>query len=150
VLSAQPAGAAAATETGTVRGRVVEAGSQRPVADAQVSVVGSTLGTVSNAAGEFVLPRVPVGTRTLQVRRIGFGARTEQVNVTAGGTARVDVTLSQAAAQLDQVVVTGTAQATTRRTLGNAITQLDVVDLTEKSTTANVSDLCSPRPPGCS
>ena len=150
-LRAQPAGsprAAAPTEVGIVRGRVVEAGSLRPVTDAQITIVGTTIGTVSNAAGDFTLPRVPAGARSLLVRRIGYGARTQAVNVPAGGDVRVDVVLAQAAAQLDQVVVTGTAQATTRRTLGNAITQLDVADLTEKSTLANVSDLLQSKSPG--
>jgi TonB-linked SusC/RagA family outer membrane protein len=147
-LPAQVPGAVSATEVGIVRGRVLEAGSQRPVADAQVSVVGTTIGTITNASGEFVLPRVPAGTRSLLVRRIGFGASTREINVAAGGETRLDVTLAQAAAQLDQIVVTGTATATTRRTVGNAITQLDAAELTEKSTFTNVTDLLQSKSPG--
>ncbi len=137
-----------ATETGVVRGRVVEAGSQRPIGDAQVLVVGTTAGTITNAAGEYVLPRVPAGARTIRVRRIGFGAADRAVTVAAGQDARADVTLSAAASTLEQVVVTGTGVATTRRTLGNSITQLDAAEVTAKSTLANVTDLLQSKTPG--
>ena len=109
-----------AAQTGTVRGRVIEAGSERPVADVQVLVVGTSTGTVTNALGEYVLPRVPAGARTVRVRRIGFGAVERPVMVTAGAEARLDVTLAQAASQLDQVVVTALGQTTTQRALGTS------------------------------
>jgi TonB-dependent SusC/RagA subfamily outer membrane receptor len=109
-----------AQATGTVRGRVVESGSQRPIPDAQVSVVGSTQGGVTGATGEFVITNVPVGDRRLRARRIGFQAAEQAVAVTAGATARAEFTLSTAAAQLDQVVVTALGQQAQQRTLGVA------------------------------
>jgi TonB-linked SusC/RagA family outer membrane protein len=145
------AGASSAAQPaafGIVRGRVIESGSQRPVNEAQIQVVGTTIGAVTNAAGEYTLPRVPVGARTIRVRRIGFGAREVAVTVEAGAEARADVTISQAAAQLDQVVVTGTGTATTRRTLGNAVTQLDVAELTQRASVTNVTDVLQSRTPG--
>jgi len=147
-----PAGAGAAgvpaAQTGTVRGRVVESGSQRPVAEAQVSVSGTNIGTITNGAGEFTIARVPAGAATIVVRRIGFAARSQQVQVPVGGEVRLDVAISQAAAQLDQVVVTGTATATTRRTLGNSVVQLEASELTQKSSMANVTDLLQSKTPG--
>jgi TonB-linked SusC/RagA family outer membrane protein len=109
-----------AQATGTVRGRVVESASQRPIPDAQVSVVGSTQGAVTNATGEYVIPNVPVGDRRLRARRIGFQAGEQAVAVTAGATVRAEFTLAAAAAQLDQVVVTALGQEAQQRTLGVA------------------------------
>lgn len=135
-------------DVGTVRGRVIESGSQRPVADAQVVVTGTTVGAVTNATGEYVLPRVPAGQRTVRVRRIGFGAVDRTVTVAAGAEVRLDVAISQSATSLEQVVVTGTAQATTRRTLGNSVVQLEAADLVQKSSLANVTDLLQSKTPG--
>ncbi|MBA3890124.1 MAG: hypothetical protein H0X64_06305, partial [Gemmatimonadaceae bacterium] len=42
-------GALDAQATGTIRGRVVETGSMRPISDAQVSVEGTMLGALTNA-----------------------------------------------------------------------------------------------------
>jgi TonB-linked SusC/RagA family outer membrane protein len=137
-----------AQSTGTVRGRVIEAGSQRPVADAQVSVVGSTVGAITNAAGDYVIANVPAGARQLRVRRIGFQAAEQAVTVTSGATVAVNFTMTQAAAQLDQIVVTGTGGATTRRTVGNAITTINAAELTRENSISNVSEILQSKTPG--
>ena len=137
-----------AQTTGTIRGRVVESGGQRPVSDAQVAVVGTTLGGITGASGEFVIVNVPAGARQLRVRRIGFQAQERAVTVNAGATATVNFELAQSAAQLDQVVITGTAGAVERRTVGNAITQLDVAELTQKNSILNVNEVLQGKTPG--
>ena len=58
---------------GLLRGTVYEAGSQRRLAGANVRLLGTVLGTISNLQGEFVIPRVPVGQYRLRVSMIGFG-----------------------------------------------------------------------------
>ena len=139
---------ATAQATGSVRGRVIETGSQRPVTDAQVSVVGTAIGAITNAAGEYVIANVPAGAQQVRVRRIGFQATTQAVTVTSGATVRADFTISQSAAQLDQVVVTGTAGAVERRTVGNSITQLDVADLTRTNSVQSVNEVLQGKTPG--
>ncbi len=118
--SAQAAAQApSVAQVGVVRGRVTEAGSQRPVPDAQVLVVGTSTGAVTNAAGEYTL-RAPAGARVLQARRIGFASVQQSVTVAAGGEARADFALAQAASRLDQVVVTAHGRTTEQRVLGSA------------------------------
>jgi TonB-linked SusC/RagA family outer membrane protein len=135
-------------QTGTIRGRVSEAASQRPVADAQVTVAGTTLGAATNANGQYVLTNVPAGNRELVVRRLGYARRSQTVTVPAGGEGRADFTLSPTASQLEAVVVTGTVGAAERRTVGNAVTQLDVRDIAEKATVTTVSEVLQARSPG--
>ncbi len=139
---------ATAQGTGTVRGRVIETGSQRPIADAQVSIVGAPVGAITNAAGDYVIANAPGGTQQLRVRRIGFQANTQPVTVNAGGSVTLNISLVAAAAQLDQVVVTGTGAATTRRTVGNAITTINAADLTRQNTISNVSEILQSKTPG--
>jgi TonB-linked SusC/RagA family outer membrane protein len=139
---------ATAQSTGTIRGRIIEAGSQRPIADAQVAIVGTTLGAVTNAAGDYLIANAPAGAQQLRVRRIGFQANTQAVTVNSGATATLNVTLTQAAAQLDQVVVTGTGGATTRRTVGNAITTINAAELTQSNSISNVSEILQSKTPG--
>ncbi|HVT40918.1 MAG TPA: carboxypeptidase regulatory-like domain-containing protein, partial [Gemmatimonadaceae bacterium] len=138
----------AAQAVGTIRGRVLAAGTQRPVADAQVTVLGSGVGALTGENGDFVLAQIPAGARQLQVRKVGFARVMQSVNVAAGGDARVDLMLNVAVAQLDATVVTGTAGATEKRTLGNAITQIDVADIVNKSSIDNVTEALQSKTPG--
>src|SRR5688500_15234162 len=102
---------AAAQSTGTIRGRVVEAGSGRPLADAQVSMTGTLFRAVTNGNGEFTIANAPAGAAEISARRIGYSRSTQSVSVPAGATISTTFQLSQAASQLDAVVVTGTGGA---------------------------------------
>ena len=137
-----------AQTTGTVRGRVTEAGSGRGLSDAQVTVSGTTRGGVTNPNGDYAIDNVPAGSYTVVVRRLGYARKTAQVTVTAGGTARADFDLSIAATQLDAIVTTGTAGAVEKRTVGNAITQIDAADVTAKTNVSTVTDILVGRSPG--
>src|SRR4051812_9937635 len=79
------ASAAAAQATGTIRGRVIDGATARPIADASVTLTGTRLGAVTNSAGDFSMLGVPAGTYEIAARRIGFGRTARQVVVTAGG-----------------------------------------------------------------
>ena len=114
-----------AQETGTVQGQVVDANSQRPLSDAQVSIVGTGIGQLANASGRFLLLNVPAGQHTVRVELIGYGFSEQTVTVSAGQAAIVDFTLSATAIALDELVVTGVGAETTRRALGTTVDVLN-------------------------
>jgi TonB-linked SusC/RagA family outer membrane protein len=147
-LLAFAASAAAAQASGTIRGRVIDAATDRPIQDASVTLTGTRLGAVTNAAGDFSMVNVPTGTYEIAARRIGYGKTARPIVVAAGAEVRADLGLRQAASTLDAVVVTGTAGDVEKRTLGNSITQLDVADLTSKTTVTNVTEVLQSKTPG--
>src|SRR5688572_15003809 len=79
-----PFNIAVAQNTGSIRGRVTESVGQRPIPEVQLLVVGTGSGALTNANGEFVIVNVPVGSRTVRVRRLGFVPTERTVTVTAG------------------------------------------------------------------
>jgi TonB-dependent SusC/RagA subfamily outer membrane receptor len=125
MLLAAPLALNAQAATGTIRGKVTEASSGRGLAEAQIQVVGTRVGALSQTSGEYVLTAVPVGARVVQIRRIGFQPVNKTVQVLAGGTATVDVALSVSAINLSEVVVTGTASPTEKRRVGTSIATVD-------------------------
>ena len=133
--------------TGTVRGRVTDANTGRPIDAVQVTITGRNQGAVTNASGDYTIAAVPLGSQELRARRIGYASRARTVAV-GGGETRVDFTLAISATSLDAVVITGTAGEAERRTVGNAITQLDVADLTQKTTVTNVTEVLQSKTPG--
>ena len=122
---------------GSVAGTVVNGATGAPVAAAQVTVAGTTLRAFTDASGRFALNVVPGTTAVLQVRMIGFRARTDTVNV---GDTNLRIALDQKALELSQVVVTGTPMATAQRELGNAVSRIDAASITQ---TAPIRDLQS-------
>jgi TonB-dependent starch-binding outer membrane protein SusC len=125
LLFAVPCALIAQAATGTVRGKVTDASSRRGLSDAQILVVGTRIGAVTQANGDYVLAGVPTGARVIQIRRIGFQPVNKTVQIAAGATVTVDGALSVSAINLNEVVVTGTASPTERRRVGTSIATVD-------------------------
>jgi TonB-linked SusC/RagA family outer membrane protein len=133
---------------GTVTGRVTSVGTNQPLSDTRVLVIGSTLSATTGDDGRFTLRNVPAGTAQLQVLRVGFQSQKKTAAVTTGGTATVDFTLTVAVAQLEEVVTTATGQQR-RVELGNAISTLgNVGKNVEQTQISSVSDLLTAKAPG--
>ena len=107
VVTALLASRMQAQETREITGKVTQAGTTAPIAEAQVSIQGHPIGVRTNERGEYRL-RVPAGDATLLVRAIGFARQTRAV---PAATATADFSLEKDVLQLEQVVVTG--QSTT-------------------------------------
>lgn len=120
-----PFALAAQQATGTVSGRVTDASVGRGLPDVAVVVTGTRFGTLTGPNGEYTITGVPVGARTLTVRRIGYQPTTETVTVVPGATATADVALRVSAVNLSEVVVTGTGTATEKRKVGTNIATID-------------------------
>lgn len=146
VLAALP-GVAVAQERGSVTGQVVNAQTQQPLIGVQVSIAGTTLGTLSNQQGRFVIPNVPAGEREVRAALIGYTQGTQTVNVPAGASATVNFELTETALQIEGVVVTATGELQRVRERGNVVSQIPVADL-ELATITNMSDVLQGRSAG--
>jgi iron complex outermembrane recepter protein len=91
-----------AAQGGTIRGSIADS-SGSPLANASISVDGTSLRTTSGAQGDYELRGVPAGSRTVRVRLIGYQAAT--ATVTAGDAARQDFTLVRSPVQLAPIDV---------------------------------------------
>lgn len=137
----------AAQSTGTVRGTVVETGTQRPLSGVRVTT-GSGQGAVTGSDGEYSLAGVPAGRVQLRAAMLGYAPATSTVALAAGETARADFALAAASVALDAIVVTGTPGATSRRELGNSMVKLDAAAVTEKTSVSDVTEILQSRTPG--
>ena len=139
--------AANAQATGNIAGRVTDAGSNQPVASAQIQVVGTTRGAVTNETGAYRIANIPAGTYTLRVLRIGFQSTTQTVAVTDGATATADFAIPAVAIKLDEVVTTATGATERKRETGNAIGTLQP-SLAENVNAINVAQQLTGKIPG--
>ncbi|MBA4071282.1 MAG: hypothetical protein C0497_05515 [Gemmatimonas sp.] len=110
-----------------VVGRVTVAGTGAPVAGANVSIADdgeSAVSAVTNANGDYLLPAVAAGRRTLVVRAVGYTRHAQPITVPDEGELRINVALSPVARGLSEVVVTGTRA---EQEIGNIPAALSVV-----------------------
>ena len=91
--------------TGTVAGRVLDAGTRSPLAGAYVTV--AERGALTNDDGRFAVSDVPAGLQTVRVALLGYGEATEAVTVVAGESVEIEIVMTTQAIELDRLVVTG-------------------------------------------
>lgn len=136
-----------AQSKGEIKGTVVDAVTKEPLPYAQVIIVGTALGSITDFNGKYVISKVPTGTYSLQARFIGFRTKTKEIQITAEETVQLDFDLSVTAITMDEIVVTGTAIETERRALGNTIATVSTRELGEVPV-ASLSEVLKGRAPG--
>lgn len=141
-----PVGVAA--QDGTVTGSIVAATTGSPINGAQISIMDTQLGGLSNVNGRFLITRVPPGTYTVQAVHVGYGTQTQEVTVAPGGSATVEFSMEVSAVDLDEIIVTGTAGAVERRKLGVSAASLDVSNIAETVPLDGFSQALEGRIPG--
>lgn len=135
-----------AQTTGTINGRVVSAETDQPMPSTQVFLVGTALGTLTGANGQFVIPNITPGTYRLRAERIGSRAVEQEVTVAAGQTQTINFQLRTEALGLDEIVVTGTAVAARKREVGNSVAAVNVAQLPQQP--VSVDQVLQGRSPG--
>ncbi len=93
--------------TGSVAGKVLDGTSQQPLFNVEVAIPGSPIRELTRADGTFELRGVHAGAVRVRASRIGYGSVIQEVTVTPGGSASVQISMVPAAAILEPVVVTG-------------------------------------------
>jgi hypothetical protein len=86
-------------------GRVVEHGTSRGIEAAELRIPGSDVRAVSGPDGNFQLPDVPAGRYPLETSHIGFGTRTDSVEVRYGAIMRYTIGLAVDVIELDPITV---------------------------------------------
>jgi TonB-linked SusC/RagA family outer membrane protein len=135
----------AQTRTGTVTGAVTgEIG--EPLTGAQVTLVGTGLGTLTSASGRYTIVNVPAAQYRVRAQMIGRRPIEQTITVAVGQTQTQDFVLKSQVISLDEVVITGTAGAARAREVGNSISAIDVSKVAEPP--ANVGQLLQGRTAG--
>jgi len=88
-----------------LRGQVVRADDGEPLASADVRVLDTPLRTVTDARGAFEFPRIPPGTYRVRFEQLGYGTRTDSVEVGFRSTIELKAPLATAAVKLPPLTV---------------------------------------------
>ena len=100
---------AAQQTSGKIEGTVTDQ-QGGPIANAQVSIVGTSFGALTNDKGYYFINNVPIGTYTVRGRFIGFtAAEVPGVRVQGGFTQTVNIKLTPSAIAIGPVTVEAAA-----------------------------------------
>ena len=142
-----PAGAFA-QGSGSISGQVLDQASQAPVVGAQVIVVGTQRGAMTDQEGRFTISGVPAGSHEVRARRVGYAVMNQRVTVSDGGSANVDFALATSAARLEEVVVNAITGQEQRRIQGGTNTGSIDVAAMNKGPITKMADVLQGRVPG--
>ncbi len=136
-------------QTGTIKGKVVDANTGDPLPGANVLVQGMEVGAATDVDGNYTISGVPIGTRTVMARFIGYKTQIKTVDVAAGTVTEVNFELQETVLQLDEIVVTGAGVASEKKRLGNTVATINTKAL-ETAPVTNFSQMLQAREPGVS
>jgi len=101
-------GLAGGVQAGAIRGHVEDKDSRQPLPAANITVVGSVIGTTTDAQGNYVLSGLPAGKLSLRASLIGYQSQTRQIEMSIGDTLRADFVLLSSVLIGQPVTVTAT------------------------------------------
>ena len=106
IVSSLSAVATAWSQTGIIQGMVRDESTNKPVSFANVRVVGTTVGSMTDDAGKFEISEVPAGFRRIEVNFVGYEQYTSsEIQVVGNQTSYIEIKLKPTEYMLGEVVV---------------------------------------------
>jgi hypothetical protein len=105
VQGSQSTSTVRAVGTAQLRGTVYDSDNNKPIRNAQIAVVGTERTSLTDASGAFLLRGIPAGTRTLEVRTIGYFPVTFTADFATNDTRDTTLSISRRAQNLERVTV---------------------------------------------
>ncbi|GAB3899734.1 TonB-dependent receptor [Larkinella knui] len=109
----------------TVRGRVTDAASGRPIRGVSIVGLNTQTGTTTDANGSYSL-RLSPGSHTLRYSFVGYETRSEPVQIQDETTVSINISLTESRASLNEVIVVGSRAQTARTNIQTPV-PVDVI-----------------------
>ena len=132
-----------AANSGTITGKVINAQTDQPIENANIEILDTVMGTVSDTLGEFSLTDLPSGTYRIGVTFIGFRPVQKTVNLTTGQPVFLIILLEPDVIQGESIIITGRTYANhaVSRESPVMFTRLQHEVLADEYTTGDIPDL---------
>ncbi len=95
---------------GSVRGTVLEAGTNEALIGASVLIKGTLKGAATDVDGVFTIRGIDPGVQTLVVSYLGFKTKEVELEIRDGETVEIDITLEWEGVQGEEVTITAQAR----------------------------------------
>ncbi len=123
----------------TIKGKVIDTNSGIVLPGANILIVGTTMGTITDRNGEFTLKNLDAGTINLEIKYIGYETLQKQIVLTANALVRIDLPLQMTILKGSEVIIT--ANRAIERETPIAFTTLTGKELNNNYTTGDLPDI---------
>jgi len=138
-----------AQSRGIVKGKLTDTQSGEPLMYANVALIGTTLGGVTDNQGNYQLNNIKPGTYTLFFSYIGYGDAEQQFTIGAGETRVIDGSLMIESIMGEEAVVTAMARGQTAainqqvnsNTIVNVVSKEKIMELPDQNAAETVARL---------
>ncbi len=115
MLSCSIAGFTQQKTDANINGHVINQSNKEHIPFINVSIKGTTIGTVTDATGHYFLVNLPVGKLTIVASGIGYKSEEKEVTLVSGETIEVNFELEEDQIQLESVVVSASKYEVNRK-----------------------------------
>lgn len=131
------------SQNGNIQGTIIDE-QGLPIPFGNVVIEALKQGVISDADGKFLFVNIPEGKQIVKVTHIGYADSETEVNVQAGVTAQIRISINPTVLELDGVVITGynssQAKALNAQKNKQNITNIISTDQIGKFPDANIGD----------
>jgi len=99
----------------TITGHILNSKNRAHIPFLNITIKGTTIGTMSDASGHFVLRDIPIGNQTIVVSGIGFKKVETPVSVQKGRQTELAIETEEEAISMDEVVVSANRNERTKQ-----------------------------------
>lgn len=136
-----------------VKGLVTDQSTKDPLPGANIIIKGTSIGTVTDIKGQYILDKVPDGSQTLIIKYIGYQEQNYEITIEGGEVIRQDAEMAFAAFESEEVVITaqaaGQVKAINQQLSAKTIKNIVSAEKIEELPDANVAEAIG-RLPGIS
>lgn len=126
-------------------GHVVDRQTGDHVAYATIVLIGTTIGTTTDATGHYLLKNLPLADYTVEVRALGYRTQRQEVCLHTSGMVECNFEVDEEAVSMDQVVVSASRSETLKREAPSLVSVLDS-ELFDRVSTASLGGALSYQP----
>ncbi|MBN1780341.1 TonB-dependent receptor [bacterium] len=124
------AGRLAAGTTGKIVGTVIDRSTREPLIGANVILVGTTVGTMTDADGNFIVINIPPGTYSVSVSMIGYKTLiTESVKLSIDMTTTLDAELESTVIEAGEVVTVVAERAMVQKDMTSSLSSVSADEI---------------------
>jgi len=120
---------ASMAQTGIIQGKVTDQDQSLSLPGASVVIVGLQQGAVTDVNGKFTIVKTPVGKRTVKVSYLGYQSQTQDLELAAGQTITLNITLKVGVISTSEVIVMGDRLLGQAKALNQQRTNINVTNI---------------------
>jgi TonB-linked SusC/RagA family outer membrane protein len=128
-------------QSGSIVGTVIDSTTSEPMPGVNVGIQGLSVGSATDADGQFEISDVPEGTHTLEASFVGYDTQRKTVEVSSGETVEVNFQLISATYVGDEVVVTALGVRRSEKSVAFSVQEVEGEEISGAPETNLVNSL---------